>query len=375
MGKERGKQPIMLKEGRFGVQETVCLLAITITAKVFFSSPTYVVKIVGTSGWLMTLISAMITGVAFFFTYTLIKLFPNKNIMDIHSIVWGKTVGSILSLTLSVGLMLTAVINLREFTEVLNVYVLPSSPPIFIIYLFIAVLIVLCYLELETIARFSKLLAYVLLAGFIFIIILGIKNYDINNVFPFWGHGFHQTFINGIKRSSAYGELMIIFVIAKSLQGKEHIKKAGILSLVLSGFFIAVSLLAFSLTFPYYVGQEITAPIYLLSSIIEYGVFFQRVESLFLMIWIVCSLISITASFYISLYINAYVLKLDDKKPLIIPYAVILAVATLLPTSIIQTLDMVQNIREYGWILFFVPPLVTLLVAKIRRMPRSNYHA
>jgi len=365
----------MLKEGRFGGQETVCLLTITITAKVFFSSPTYVVQIVGTSGWLMTLISAMTTGIAFFFTYTLIKLFPNKNIMDIHSIVWGKTVGSMLSIALSIVLMLTAVVNLREFTEVMNVYVLPSSPPIFIIYMLIAVLIVLCYLGLETIARFSKLLAYVLLAGFILIIIFGIKNYDINNVFPFWGHGSHQTYINGIKQSSAYGELMIIFVIAKSLQGKEHLKKAGILSLVLSGFIIAVSLLAFSLTFPYYMGQEITAPIYLLSSIIEYGVFFQRVESLFLLIWIICSLISITASFYISLYINAYVLKLNDKKPLIIPYAVILAVTTLLPKSIIQTLNMVQNIREYGWILFFIPPLATLLVAKIRQMPRSNDHA
>lgn len=365
----------MLKEGRFGVQETVCLLVITITAKVFFSSPTYVVQIVGTSGWLMTLISAMTTGVVFFFAYTLIKLFPNKNIMDIHGIIWGKTVGSILSLTLSVGLMLTAVINLCEFAEVMNVYVLPSSPPIFIIYMFIAVLIILCYLGLETITRFSKLLAYILLAGFILIIIFGIKNYDLNNVFPFLGHGLHKIFINGVKRSSAYGELMIIFVIAKSLQGKKHIKKVGILSLILSGFIIAISLLSFSLTFPYYVGQEITAPIYLLSSIIEYGVFFQRVESLFLMVWIICSLISITASFYISLYISAYVLKLNDKKPLIIPYAVILAVITLLPQSIIQTLNMVQNIREYGWILFFIPPLATFLVAKIRRMPRSDDHA
>lgn len=366
---------MMLKEGRFGVQETVCLLAITISAKVFFSSPTYVVQIVGSTGWLMTLISAAVTGAVFLSVYTLIRLFPNKNIMDIHSAVCGKTAGSLLSLILSAGLMLTAVINLREFTEVMNVYVLPSSPPIFIIYMFIAVLIVFSYLGLETIARFSKLMAYVLLAGFIFLIVLGIKNYDINNIFPFWGHGFNRTIINGVKRSSAYGELMIIFVIAKSLQGKEHIKKAGILSLIYSGLIISASLLLFSMTFPYYVGQEITAPIYLSSSIIEYGGFFQRIESLFLIIWIVCSLISITASFYISLYINAYVLKLDDKKPLIIPYAVILAVAALLPGNIIQTLNIVENLREYGWILFFMPPLATLFVAKARRMLRSDRHA
>jgi hypothetical protein len=91
--------------------------------------------------------------------------------------------------------------------------------------MFIVVLIVMCYLGLETIARFSKLLAYVLLAGFILIIIFGIKNYDINNVFPF-GAMISSDFNKRIKRSSAYGELMIIFVIAKSLQEKS-IKKSG----------------------------------------------------------------------------------------------------------------------------------------------------
>jgi hypothetical protein len=84
----------MLREGKFGVQEAVCFTTIAITAKVFFSSPTYVVQIVGTSGWLMTLISAFTTGAAFFFVNRLLRLFPGKNIIEINTHVLGNVIGS-----------------------------------------------------------------------------------------------------------------------------------------------------------------------------------------------------------------------------------------------------------------------------------------
>jgi spore germination protein (amino acid permease) len=365
----------MLREGKFGVQETVCFTTIAITAKVFFSSPTYVVQIVGTAGWLMTLISAFTTGAAFFFVYRLLRLFPGKNIIEINTYVLGNVIGSVFSILLSFILFVTATLNLREFTEVINVYVLPSSPPDFILYLFITVLIILSFLGLETLVRFSKLMAYILLAGFLIIIILSIKYFDLSNMFPFFGHGFNETFINGIKRSSAYGEIMIIAVIAKSLQGIKYVKKASIATLILTGCIVTLSLLSFSLTFPYYVGQEITAPIYLLSSIIEYGDFFQRVESLFLLVWIICSVISITASFYGSLFINSFILSLNDKKPLIIPCAIILTILAMLPQNITQVLYAVQLMRSFNWILFYVPSLIVLSVAKIRHMLKGEEHA
>ncbi|NLO38569.1 MAG: GerAB/ArcD/ProY family transporter [Ruminiclostridium sp.] len=244
---------MMLREGKFGVQEAVSFTTIAITAKVFFSSPTYVVQIVGTSGWLMTLISAFTTGAAFFFVYRLLRLFPGKNIIEINTHVLGNAIGSFFSLLLSFVLLLTAALNLREFIEVINVYVLPSSPPDFILYLFVTVLIILSFLGLETLVRFSKLMAYILLAGFLLIIIISVKYFELSNLFPIFGHGFNQTFINGIKRSSAYGEIMIIAVIAKSLHGIKYAKKVSIATLILSACIVTLSLLSFSLIFPYYV--------------------------------------------------------------------------------------------------------------------------
>jgi len=50
----------MIKDGKFGVHETIALLTITISAKVFFSSPSIVAAKVGTAGWYMTTISGFV---------------------------------------------------------------------------------------------------------------------------------------------------------------------------------------------------------------------------------------------------------------------------------------------------------------------------
>lgn len=50
----------MIKEGKFGVQEAICLTWITIVSKVFFSSPAVLARLIGSTGWYATLISAAV---------------------------------------------------------------------------------------------------------------------------------------------------------------------------------------------------------------------------------------------------------------------------------------------------------------------------
>ena len=138
----------MIREGNFGYHEAISLLAITILAKTFFTSPAILVGIVGTAGWYMTLISALTAMFGFMFLYLLLKRFPNKNIMEIADMVLGK-LGSIIFLFLFGGFLLwSASISIREFAEVLKVYVLPQSPPSFIIILFLITIIVLSFMGL-----------------------------------------------------------------------------------------------------------------------------------------------------------------------------------------------------------------------------------
>lgn len=366
----------MIKEGKIGVQEAVCLITIAITTRVFFTSPGVLADVLGTTGWYMTLISAAGGALGFTFVYLLLKRFPGKNLVEIFDKVFGRWIGFAVSFLLAVIFMLNAAIMLREFTDVMKVYVLELSPPAFIMGIFVIGVAVAAFMGLEAIARFSKLIAYFLLTAFIAVLVLSWQNYEVHRLTPLLGNGLDKTFYHGALRSTVYADAIILGVIAGPMQGVNHIKKAGYRAILLSGLLISVSFIAFSLTFPYYTAAEITAPMYQMASLIDYGRFIQRLESLFLFVWNISTFISVSISFYISLSVYSKVFRIQNIRPIILPACVILITLALIPKDIVSVVKgYVHVIRQSGWIVFFVPPILALGIAKIRRLKGGAQNA
>jgi len=357
----------MNKEGNFGYHEAISLFVISIVINVFFTSPAVLVGIVGTSGWYMTLISMLTAIFAFTFLYLLLKRFPNKNIMEISDVVLGKLGSAVFLLLLGGFLQWTASVNIREFTEVLKIYVLPRTPPSLITILFLLTVIVFSFMGLETIARFAKCIIYILGAGLILVVILSSQNFELRNIFPIFGYGLDVTIIHGVLRSSFYGEIVIIGVIAASLQGYKEIKRIGFSSLLISGLITSFCLMIFTLVFPYNVGQELTSPMYEMAALIDYGGFMQRMEPLFLFLWNFGSFVEISFILYASLMVYCHIFRIDDKRPIILPMVTTLYSLSLVPKSITEvTSGYVQTLRSWGWILYYIPPVIILIIAMIR---------
>ena len=358
----------MIKEGKFGVQESVALITIAITSNMFYTSPGVLARFVGPASWYVTLISASIAMIGFTFIYILLKRFPGKDIIEIYEISLGKIIGFIFSGILAVWLLIYAAATLKEFTDVLEVYVLPLSPPGYIILIFMVVIGTLCFLGLESIARVAKEMAYILLFGLILVLILSVQNYQFHRMFPILGYGVGSIISHGVARSSVYGQVIILAIIAGSQQGAKNIKKAGYISLVLSGVLISVLLLALELAFPYYILQEVTSPMYELISLIDYGRFFSRLDPLFLFIWDISSMISISIVFYCVISIYCKMFRIQKIRPVILPFIIITYSIALVPRDITSiAVGFVQGLREYSWIVFFILPIIALIAAKIRK--------
>jgi spore germination protein KB len=358
----------MIKEGKFGVQEAVSLTTITISGKVFFTSPALLADFVGTASWQVTIISSITAMIAFSFVFLLLKRFPDMDIVQIFNIVLGPVAGFIASIIFAAAFLQGAGTILREFSDVIKVYVYPETPQNIILISFIAGTVIAAYLGLETIARLSKLVVYIMLSAYILVLALSVKNYNITNLFPILGYGVDRTVIHGLMRSSAYDEVLIISVFAGSLQGAKYIKKAGFISLILSGCIIAVGLFCFTLAFQVETTQELTAPMYVLARGIKLGTFLQRMDPIFIFLWNFASFISVTILFYCAVSIYAKTFKLNDTRPVVVPMSVLLFLVAIFPkdfTSVIE--GYVQKSRELGWTVFFGLPIIVLIIALIRK--------
>jgi len=358
----------MIKEGKFGVHEAVCLVIIAICNKIFSTTPGYVTRTIGTTGWYMTLISCTTAIALFTFIYLLLKRFPGKNIVEIYDASLGRVVGFVFSFLLMMSFLSSVGIYSREFTEIMKTYALPATPPSVIIGALIFTASVAVFLGLETIARVAKLALYPALLGYFLILLFSSEYFKLHNLFPILGYGLDKTVFTGILRASAYDEVTILAVFAGSLQGTAHIKKAGFISLLLSGFIISLGLICFSLAFGYTSIQEITIVAYILTRGLKYGTFFQRLDPIFLLLWIITTTIYISILFYTTVSIYCKLFRLQDARPVAVPMAVLAVSAAIIPKDFSSVLSVyVEGIRTYGNITFFIMPAMALIVAVIRK--------
>lgn len=359
----------MVREGRFGVSEAVSLTCITICAKIFYTSPGYLSRLVGTTGWMTTLVSTLTSLAAFSVVLFLFSRYPGKNIIEIFFLTLGPFFGALFSLAFSAAFLVSAGIMIREFSDVMKIYVLLNTPISLVVVVFIIGVVVVSMLGLETLVRFARLSVYVILAAFLLVLLLGLENYRFANIAPFFGYGAGPTLLQGAARSSFYDSVMILTVFSGSLQGTKFLRKAGYRSLVIAGAITSLGLLCFSLTFPVSTLQELTDPMLELARTIHYGSFFQRMEPIFIFIWVVSSLIATTALFYASVSSYSKTFRIQDTKPVILPMSVCLFISAMAPDNFNTVVSSaVQTSREFGWAVFFGLPFICLLVHAYRRL-------
>lgn len=358
----------MLKEGKFGVQEAVCLTTIAIGTKFFYSSPGYLSRYVGTAGWYMTIISDLTATLAFSIILILFYLYPGKNIIEIFELTLGRFFGGLFSLIFSAYFLFTAATLLREFLDIFKIYFMPNTPTWIFCVCMIIVAMLSAFMGLESIARTAKIFAFFILFSFLIVMLLCSQNYKTENLYPLLGYGIGSTVGYGVLRCSVYDEVMILTVFAGSLQGTKYLKRAGYLSLLLTGLLGSLAIFCFTLAFPIHVLQELTAPMFVLTRNINYGPFFQRLEPLLVFIWLFSTLITISILFYCSASCFAKACRLPSTRPPLFPLSVFLYVIAMAPEDFLQIVEgSVQTLRLYGWAVMFLLPVIALAVTGIRR--------
>lgn len=248
----------------------------------------------------------------------------------------------------------------------IKAYNLPYTPPSLILFAFLLAVIVLSYIGIDGIARLSLLAFFSILVGFIAILIFAYPVYDVNYLFPLGGYGIGTTLYQGLLRSSAYDEVVILAIIINSVHGLKNFKKAGVISLVLSGAIISISVLCDIMAFAYTQGSENLSDLFQLSRIIYFNRFFQRIDSLFLFIWVIASIITVSTAFYISISVYCKAFRINNHRPLLLPCAFLTFMVTLLPENLSETVERnILYIMEYSIFVVYLIPILVLIVSLV----------
>jgi len=322
----------------------------------------------GTAGWILTIYITVIALILFTIIARLYKKFEGKDILDISEYVAGNIGRIIVGTFFLVYLVFIVSVVLREFGEDLKIIALRSSPISFVMSFFLAGMVVSAFFGLEALLRIGVIIVPIVFIGFV-IILSGVLQYsDLSRIMPFLGFGPKNIFIDNLSRISIYSGLVLLLFLPPFIKSHKDFKKIGYITIGLSSFNLTVSVLVFLLVFQYPIATESFLPIFQLARLINYGRFFQRLESLFSLLWIVSALHYLSIGLFLILYIFKKTYKLEYYKPLILPFAVILYTASFIPKNLVEAIELeTKFFRNIAWIVVFGMTIILLLIGNFIR--------
>lgn len=193
------------------------------------------------------------------------------------------------------------------------------------------------------------------------------KNFVPQRVFPILGYGFDETFIKGLENLYAFGNISFLYFLPSYLKDVKQLKKVSIISIVISCVYLLFCLSALLIMFPFISSNEEIMPLYLASRYIEFGTFFQRVDAIFLLVWIWVIILYLSISIMLSIRIAKEITIIKNRNVLIYFFALITLIISMIPQNLVQINFFETTIYKYIVLYFiFAACILILLFANIK---------
>ncbi|MDD2212135.1 MAG: endospore germination permease [Clostridia bacterium] len=358
-----------MKKELVGHSEAAAFIIIMIGAKAFLGYPRIVTEWGLTAGWLVVLLSGLISIVFWLMIVGVLGRFPGKPLSEIAEV----TLGPVLGLGINTFVFLYSIFgtsnHLRLFSEAAILTVLTETPVIILALIFVLTAWLAAYYGIEALFRSAYFSFPFLAIGVALVLLVLYPYYDFKMLLPLTGPGVWPVIKSSFWGTSAFGEVIILAYLVRYFSFKpERLKNVGVFSLsFVMMFFIAITGV-YLMVLPVPASSETLVPFYQLSRSIFLGHYFQRVEAVFVIFWTFTAFISIAAGILVGAIILQDTFKLPSYRPLLPALCLLTFSLAFTPLDLIQTVKLEGEVRmSYGWIPTFVLPLLIWAAALILR--------
>ena len=361
-----------IEKGKISSQQLLFLIAGFVLGSVLLID--FTVGITEQQTWMVILAALAITAPVILSYVVLAKRFAGMNLVQMNDMVYGRFLGKVVSTYYIFFFLMTLSFNIRDVGELYITFLMPDKPFIFLLVVFTAICAYAVTKGIEVLARVSHLFVVTGMFVIISTFILLIDQMDFSNFLPFFELPFIRIF-QGIHIVSTipFGETVAFLMIMGCLNKTEHAVKNTFFGLFIG----VVSLLIVAVRNTAVLGR--TQTIWTSTSfqtirLIDIGTVLTRMDFLVgiaqtILIFFKCSLL-----FYVLVVALSQLFGLKSYLPLVLPLA---GIEVIIAATVFQSpVDHAMITQNAGIIysapLIFVFPPLSLLIAKIRGLPKSE---
>ena len=302
---------------KIGTMEAIMILLTIIATHTVLSLPKTLLSVTKSATILNIAYVTVLALLLVIFIVHLFRKFPGMDILDVTEYLAGSFIKKILGILFISYFLVSSSILLRNFCECLKIIYFPDTDFLFLILLFVIAVCMANRFSFSATLKTNLLVVPIVLASVIFLFLANFRNFTPERIYPILGDGFWNTFVIGIGNISAFGGIAYLYFLPSLLKKPEQYKKIAITSIIITGIYLLLTVASILFMFSYFITEDEIMPLFSAARYIEFGTFFQRLESVFLLIWIsaFCCYLSIVMKF--SMHILQKITSLKDGNPLI----------------------------------------------------------
>lgn len=323
--------------GKMGTAEGMSIVFLLTFPTTFLTTPALLINDAGSLGW----VSAFVHGVVSLLSLLAVLFVCSKvpgNLFEVCEQLLGPVLAWIIALYYAVAFSINYVLMLRQYAENTLLTALPMAEFSFVILAYSLVAAVLVALSLEGIARAGYILMPFIAVTLLIVFVLLNPFYEIYRLAPWWGLGMGTAVFTGAKIAGINFGVVAVAIVASSFQNSRTRWQIALLGVGLSSVLRAMVVFFYTLLFGVTIGREKMLPFFEMVRLVYLGRYVQRLESLFIILWVINGLLDISLSLYFALYSITYLGRLPTLRPLIPVVTILLAHVAMIPDDVVSVM-------------------------------------
>lgn len=304
--------------------EAICLILIVMVNKLILNVPYYIADVVGTGGVINIIYIGIIGLILVLVLNRLFEKFPNSDIIDISEFFGGKVFKVIMGLIFISFFFLVSYITLADFSNMIKTIYFGNSPLIFILLFFIFGIVISNFVGFKSIVRTICLVVPFTVASIILALFAVHGEFSTDKFSPFLGYNLHTTFIKGLSNIFSLYIISYYFFLMPLLKDSFHFKKVTLISYVISWLLLFLTIISILTIFPITNDTEPLNALYLLSRKIDLGDFLQRLDAVFILLWLLSIFAYLSLSVFMINRITKKITNISDERIITLPAVSIL---------------------------------------------------
>ena len=307
---------------RISSRQLMLLMLAGITSTIFFGAVRLITIHAGAEGYMAIAGGALLSLFVIFVSVRVGSYYPSHTPFEYAELIFGRIIGKLLALFIIGFNILAGSLILRALGDFLISAILPQTPLSAAILLMLALVVIGAYLGLETLARFNEGFYPVILISWVIVIMAISPNIDFGWFRPLFDIELMKLLTATLVSGTLLIDGLLVLIFFPYVSDKRVVLKYCTWSVILGALVLTALQMSVVGFFSPALAQTLTFPVLQLAQNASLGIFLERIEAVYLAVWIVGTFIRVAIVYYAASLGLSHVLGWKDHRWYVLPLAV-----------------------------------------------------